>query len=242
MRIPPPTLVEHRFVRDVPAIPFRAAHRKLELLRAFAGGGFGAWPALIDIDTLLLRPWPFTPAAGVLQVYETTADSAAAGIAADLATVLGEPVARPRWWGGEFVAGDPEAFGQLADAVERLWPRYLAVVDRLHHVGDETVTAAALTALAGVPLVDVGGAGVRRWWSARTVVRPRTTFREASGAALLHLPADKPFLARYADQALPLDGFTATYRAHVAAKLPLRRLASLAERLAGRPAKHVPRL
>lgn len=245
--VPSPTLVQRGFALDVPRISFRAAHRKLELFRAFAEGGFGAWPALIDIDTLLLRPWPIPPAPGELLVYDISDDLAPDGdprFVADIAAVLGRPVENPRWWGGEFIAGDPPAFARLADAVDALWPSYLAVVDQLDHVGDEAVTSAALTLLreAGAPLRDIGGAGVRRWWSARTIVRPRATLREASKAALLHLPADKPFLARYADPATPFARFVPAYRRHVAARLPARHLLRLAERLTGRPSKYVPRL
>lgn len=234
--VPAPELVEHRFALEVPPIPFRAAHRKLELFAAFADGAFGPAVALIDIDTLLLSPWPFAIEPGVLQAYDLTAQTPANSLRQDLAWA---GVPGDRWWGGEFLAGDPAAFRPLADAVERLWNPYLAAVPGLRHVGDETVTTAAL---AGLPVRDVGGAGVQRWWSARTEIRQRATLREALTAALLHLPADKTLLGRYADPALPLAGFPAAYRRHLAAKLPLRHVATLAERVLGRTAKHMPRL
>lgn len=247
LQVPVPDLIEHRFTLAVPPIPFRAAHRKLELFGAFAGGGFGDCPALIDIDTVLLRPWPIALMPGELQVYDISDDLAPDGdrrFASDIAAVLGRTVADPRWWGGEFIAGNPAAFARLAAAVEQLWPAYLGVVDRLDHVGDEAVTTAALTRLReqGLPLRDIGGVGVRRWWSARTIVRPRASLREAMETALLHLPSDKPFLARYADAKVPLAAFPRMYRRHVARKLPTRHLVRLAEQLTGRPTKHVPRL
>ena len=247
LRIPAPELVEHRFVLDVPPIPFRAAHRKLELFRAFSEGRFGPAAALVDIDAVLLRPWPFALQPGVLQTYDITADVAPADttrMVHDLRATLGREPAAPRWWGGEFIAGDAQAFAPLAAAVERLWPRYLETVHVLRHVGDETVTSAALAELveAGFAPQDVGGVGVKRWWSSRTNLRPRASLAEAESAALLHLPADKPFLARFADPATPMAEFRPAYRRQLARKLPQRHLASLAERLIGRPAKHVPRL
>lgn len=235
--VPSPELVKHHFTRVIPPMPFRAAHRKLELFAAFATGAFGPAVALIDIDTLLLRGWPFAIEPGALLGYDIGPHTTPAVIANDLswAGVAGTT----RWWGGEFLAGDAAAFRPLAKAVERLWPRYLAAVPTLCHVGDETMTTAALAALT---VRDVGGEGVQRWWSSRTKVRQQASSREALTAALVHLPADKAILGRYADPAVSLDGFPSAYRRHVAAKLPVRLLAGVADRLRGRPIQYLPRL
>lgn len=248
MRLPAPIMVEHDFTLVVPPIPFRSAHHKLELFRAFATGRFGPVPALIDIDTILLRPLLVGIDPGVLYGYDITDQVAPAygsdRLARDVTAVAGFTPGVTRWWGGEFLLGDCQAFGALADAVDALWPRYLGAVEQLHHLGDEMVTTAAIALLeqAGHRVADLGGAGVQRWWSARTRAPQATTLRQALTTALLHLPADKPLLAGYADPAHALAGFARRYRAHVRSKLPLRRLLSLGEQLLRRPRRFVPRL
>lgn len=247
LAIAAPTIVEHRLALDVPPIAFRSAHHKLELFRAFASGAFGPAPALIDIDALLLRPLPLArvePAS--LYAYDITAQVApgyaSGALARDLRTVAGFDVAE-RWWGGEFILGDVAAFAALANAVDACWPRYLAAHASLRHHGDEMVTSAALGLLAraGRPIIDLGG-GVQRWWSNRTAAPPAATLRQALGAALLHLPADKPFLALYADQDRAIDGFANAYRRHVRVRWPVHKLFALAAGLSGRSRRFAPRL
>lgn len=244
-----PQMVEHRFTLDVPPMPFRSAHHKLELFRAFADGGFGETLALIDIDMLMLRPLPLPAIApATLYGYDITAqvlpEFSADRVARDIAMVAGRPSASPQWWGGEFLLGDRAAFRSLADAVEACWPRYLAARDMLHHHGDEMVTNAALSLLAdaGHVPVDLGGAGVQRWWSARTRFRQHATLVDALTTALIHLPADKPLLGRFADATRPLAAFPRACRRHIRRKLALRHLLSLAERLTAKRRKHVARL
>lgn len=243
--LPAPALVEWRFALDVPAVPFRAAHRKLELFRAFAGGGFGSMPALVDLDAVLLRPLT-APPPDVIGGYHITDQVVpaygAATVARDLAAVAGFTPAWPRWWGGEFAIGTPAAFSRLADAVAACWPRYLAALDGLHHHGDEIVTSAALALLAREGVGPVNMAGIKRWWSNRTQAPPTTTLRAALDATLLHLPADKPFLARFADPARDLAGLPAAYRRHVAIRWPAHRLLAWGARATGRPRRFAPRL
>ena len=243
-----PAMVEHRFTLAVPAIPFRSAHHKLELYRAFASGAFGPAPVLIDIDTVMLRPLPatlFEP--GTLYGYDITQRGAppygTAAQAGDLRAIAGVDGIAPRWWGGEFIAGEAAAFGPLADAVDRCWPRYLAAVDRLHHIGDEAVTSAAIGLLArdGRPIVDLGGT-IRRWWSNRTTAPQIATMRDTMAAAIAHLPADKPLLARFATPDKNLATFADAYGRHVRARLPAHRLLALVASLRGDPRHHVPRL
>ena len=55
----PPALVEHRFERVLPTgIPFYSAHFKLEVLAAFGSGKWGPISALVDLDTVFLKPLP----------------------------------------------------------------------------------------------------------------------------------------------------------------------------------------
>lgn len=241
-------LRHHSFSRDLPAAwPFRSAHRKLELLEAFGTGAFGSHPALVDCDAVVLAPLRLRDAE-TLWLYDVTAamfgegQEGAAACARRLAP-LG-PHAEPRWYGGEFLAGPAHAFAALAQALAALWPAYLGLAAPALCGGDELPLSAAAAQLAGKghPIGDAGAAGlVARWWSRRTV-QPHAAFRDAARAAVLHLPADKPYLATAALHPFDPIRFTTDYAGHAARRLPRERAAVLAERLLGRAAQRLPQL
>lgn len=178
------TLRAHRFIRTLPeGWPFRSAHRKLELLEAFGTGAFGAHPALIDCDAVVLAPL-------------------------------------------------------LLPDTDRLW---LYDISEAMFGGGAEGAAARLEG-QGVAIGEAGAAGlVARWWSRRTV-QPHAAFRDAARAAVLHLPADKPYLARAALHPFDPIRFTTDYAGHAARRLPRERAALLAERLLGRAAQRLPQL
>ena len=225
-----------------PVVPrgarFYAAHFKLDVLRAFARGGLGARVGLVDIDCVLLRPLVLTDALSVYDISEQVhPEHGAAGVRRDLARVAGIAVEAPRWFGGEFIAGPSARFRPLAAAIEACLPRYVAALDDLHHVGDEMVVSAALhRALAdGLAIDDVGASSqVVRWWSGRTYHR-QVPLGAAGACALLHLPADKAFLAARAGRAADATGFLGDYARMVRRKRWPLRLSRISDRLRGRP-------
>lgn len=242
--------IEHVFDRDVPAgAAFYAAHFKLDLLRAFGTGIYGSTIVLIDIDTILLRPMvmPVAPQ-GSLFVYDIADQVSPVNrdtlILRDLAVIGGPQKARAYWYGGEFIGGDVQAFERLSGVVSALWPAYRAHYRELSHVGDEMIVTAALGCLSvgGVPLLDVGPAGlVARWWTARTgcIQKP---FEAIAGACLLHLPADKPFLAEQSRKVFNPKRFLSDYRQYAARKLRRRRIVNPIVNLMSRSRKYVGRI
>lgn len=106
------------------------------------------------------------------------------------------------------------------------------------------VLAPALNILAaeGFPLIDGGQAGgIVRWWTARTAFRqPRLT--DLADRSILHLPADKPFLAAASGQPFDAPAFMNAYRRHARTKLAWRRAANAIDTLRGRPGGQVARL
>lgn len=245
----PADVAQLDFTLDVPeGVPFYSAHYKLEVFRAFGSGAFGARPALCDLDMLALRRVPRDPAPGHdMLVYDITpsmvADVGAERILQDLSLLLQAPVRTPRWFGGEFLAGPAEQFAALSAEITRIWPRYVDNIDTLSHVGDETITTAALLTLeaAGMPLRDAGTAGlVRRWWSARTHF-PQAPLAQASDVCFLHVPADKEFLAALPAEQAP-GAILDAYRDYVRPKLRKRRIANHVLNLLRSERKHVARL
>ena len=242
------TLRAHRFARTLPEDwPFRSAHRKLELLEAFGTGAFGAHPALIDCDAVVLAPLllPDTDRLWLYDISEAMFGGGAQGAAARHARLapMGAP-AGARWYGGEFLAGPASGFAALAAALDALWPAYLALSHTALCGGDELPLSAAAARLEGqgVAIGEAGAAGlVARWWSRRTL-QPGAPFAAARRAAVLHLPADKPYLAEAALRAFDPARFAQEYAAHAARRRRRERGALLAERLLGRAPQRLPQL
>jgi len=235
------------FAWDVPHhLPFHSAHYKLELMEAFGRGEHGPAAALLDLDAVQVRPFDLLtiPATGLV-CYDVTAHAGADwALREELEEVAGRKLEAPRWWGGEFIAGSAESFAKLAKIVRDCWPRYLATTRKLHHYSDEMVLAPALNILAaqGFPLIDAGKAGgIVRWWTARTAfAQPR--LGDLADRSILHLPADKPFLAAASGQPFDAPAFMRAYRRHARTKLAWRRAANAIDTLRGGAVRHVARV
>lgn len=225
--------VGHQFHRDVPSdITFYAAHFKLDIIQSIGSGLFGDFVGLIDIDTVIVRPFPASlySAEGLLaydigeQVFPQYGRDK---ILADLERLSGRSLNAPAWYGGEFLLGRSDAFGRIYKYVENVWPAYLANWKKLHHAGDEMVMSAAL-AMAnedGELLQNAGGA-VERWWSIKTGFVQKS-WRTASRSCLIHLPADKRFLAAQSNIKFDPEGVLESYERHARKKILLRRLHSV---------------
>jgi hypothetical protein len=156
----------------------------------------------------------------------------------DLERVSGAAVDACRWYGGECMLGHADSFAHLATTVFEMWPRYLELVGDLHHVSDEVLISCAL-AQTDLKVVDVGQLGlIGRWWTARTNF-PQASFTSMSRRSILHLPADKSYLAADARRAFGPGEFVSRYRRFAQRKLIRRRAYNLAAPLLNRERKHV---
>ena len=225
--------IELPFHNDLPADTIhRAAHNKLTLLDRLATGQYGEQVGIVDLDVVFLRPplLPSTEDPRALLVYDITHQMMAESdgrAARDCRLVADEGIASPRWFGGEILIGDRHAVATLCEHVHELYPRYLANMERLHHVGDETVVSSALNAMLKHDLINVKDLGelgiVERWWTARRKFsQPR--FAEIVKRPILHLPADKEFLSAAAADAFTAETFLSKYSVYARRKLLARRL------------------
>lgn len=194
------------FTTEVPSgTAFFSAHFKVDVFRFFASLPEEIYPLFCDLDMLCLREAPSVLETAVDEgwpLYYDLTDQRApvfglSRLINDLQQLHGH-ASEGRWIGGEFLGGTPGFFVQLLDEVERLFPRYVAALPFMHHVGDETLTSAALEVLRrrNMRMVEAGSLGlVGRYWHfpTRHAQRPFRHFRQAW---LLHLPLDKPFLAQ----------------------------------------------
>jgi hypothetical protein len=242
--------VEQTFDRAVPeGIPFYSAHYKLDVVRAFGAGRYGAAAGLVDIDAVMAGRLNLPPLNDrTLVVYDITEQVRPAYgddvILSDLKLIGGPGAERPYWYGGELIVGAPGAFSRLSAAIDDLWPAYCSHWRELHHAGDEMIVTPALERLRreGTTLIDAGRAGIiARWWSVRTghVQKP---FDAISSASILHLPADKLFLAERSKQQSDAGRFVQEYRAYISPKLRRRRLMNVFHNVKEGKTKHAARL
>jgi hypothetical protein len=230
---------EHNFSLIVPKkIWFYSAHFKLDIFKAFGRGQFGDHIGLIDLDTVLLRKLPRS--AG-LAVYDTSDQVFPAfgkpRVVSDLQLVSGRCLADPRWYGGEFVAGSAAEFSTISHYIDLCWPNYIKNIGSLHHVGDEMVMSSALNMARAdsAQIVDYGQAGlVARWWTDRTE-HDQAPFDAVTGVALLHLPADKMFLAREARYQFDSEALLSRFQRYARKKIACRVVADAADTLLRRP-------
>lgn len=222
------------FSRSVPPnTTFYSTHFKLDVLRSFGDSKFGDFVGLVDLDVVLTKPLNLpVPSGDALYVYDLTAQevSAYGSKLGDSLRALGMHLP-PRWYGGEFIAGKSSAFKALSTSVDQFWPAYSREFAQLHHAGDEMIVTPALmeSAQRGVELIDAGspivpaGPAIARWWSASTL-HEQQSFEVASRAAILHLPADKPFLAQAASDTFDPQRFIAQYVRHTRPRAVLRHI------------------
>jgi hypothetical protein len=239
-------VVKHKFSLQVPKnIPFYSAHFKLDIFKAFGRGIFGHRTALIDLDTVCLHDIFHSDH---IAAYDISDQMFAAygmrNLVSGMENVSGRHFSDPRWYGGEFIMGSTSMFLCLSQYIELYWPTYIQTISSLSHVGDEMITSAALNAARadGVRTIDYGELGaVARWWTARTRHK-QAPFDAVQDTALLHLPADKKFLAEQARYKFDREAFLLQFRRYARKKIMLRAAAGFGELFLRSPRKFTPRL
>ena len=226
-------VISFDFRWEIPkGIPFYSAHFKLELIEAFALGRFGEHVGLIDLDTVFIRPLSDTVGhlGGSLKAYDISdqifSHYGFDRVRKDLERVTALRLDDPRWYGGEFLVGDTASFGLLSELIAACWKRYSQSIGLLHHTGDEMIMSAALNMALqkGFQVIDIGLLkGIARWWSSRTGFR-QSTFDEVQTSSILHLPADKEFLARQARLHYNSATFLASYKRYARPRLLVRHI------------------
>ena len=251
----PEIAMSANFSRNVPKdIPFYAAHFKLDAIRQLASGAFGSYIGLIDNDVVMLDLPAVDLAAWAdnrLFIYDISKtvleEYGAERVQSDLRRVAATDLRSTQWYGGEFISGSCAAFQILSERIERLWPTYKALTGVLHHVGDEMIVSAALNDLVddgAIRLTDVGDEHYRwisRWFSTRSRFR-QMPLSHHLGSSMLHLPADKRFIAASVARPFEPDPFISHYRKHVRRKLLLRKVVNAIDLIRGEVRREVPRL
>ncbi|MFM2420373.1 MAG: hypothetical protein RL385_5096 [Pseudomonadota bacterium] len=218
-------------------IPFYSAHFKIDVYRYFGSLGQGAYVGLLDLDMVALGDVP--PALETLvseriaACYDISDQVLTAfrpsRVRADLSRFT-RHAAEGRWVGGECLFGPPAFFAELARKIDAIFPAYAACYAELHHQGDEMLVSAALEDIRrdGTYVAELGALGiVARYWSV-PVSHGQKAFRWYKNAFLLHLPADKDFLADVATRgSFDSSDFRRRYFVHRLRKAPINALKAL---------------
>ena len=202
-----PEIREISFKGDVSKnVGFESHHRKWDMVRYLGGLDADAYVVLLDLDVIVGRGFSesfrFCAEQGIPLVYDITDQVVPAygsgRILADLKSV--SPVCGSvRWYGGEYISGKPAFFWEVYKRVEIFKGSYFEKAPLLHHNGDEFVSTIAIETLKkdGWRVDDGGALGViGRYWSVQCRHHQRPFAHYADFCSLLHLPADKGFLAK----------------------------------------------
>jgi hypothetical protein len=187
-------------------IEFYGAHYKLDLLEQVAD----IIPpdtllVLLDTDIVAIRPLDaellcrcaatgvgaFDISDQVFPAYGSTR------VIADLEIVADQPLANPRWYGGECLVATPAFLRRLVPRARAHCARYLSEISRLAHHGDEAFVSAALNTLAdeGQQIVEIGAyQAVGRHWAGNT----HRDLRWFQHCCFVHLPDGKALIEREA--------------------------------------------
>ena len=224
----PPALAvqEIEFPLEIPSgIPFYSAHHKIDLYRHLGSLPEGQYLGIVDLDVIALGEPPPALAQvierGTPLAYDITQQVEPAygrdTVARDLEMLAGFPT-DGCWLGGELLAGRPSFFRALHEEIGRFYEVYVREWPRLHHQGSETLTSAAVARLRrrGLEIADAGSLGIiTRFWSIPPR-HPQPRFGHLPRPFLLHLPADKQFLATLRpEEQVDAERFLVAYRRYL---------------------------
>lgn len=184
-------------------ISFYSAHFKIDVFNYFAKNT-DDYSILIDSDALCINKMPINLINCIksnIPVYYNITDQVypAYGrekIISDKNILLNENRSTGIWAGGEFIGGNNIFYQKLYDEILPLKTLYFNLYKQLFHNGDEMLVSVALEKLSrSMLIVDAGSFGaIGRYWSSRTkhIQKPWNHYKDHF---ILHLPADKSFLA-----------------------------------------------
>jgi len=194
------------FELNIPeGIRFYSAHYKIEVFRFLSLHGDN-YSILLDNDVVCINNMPENMEEIIkinMPIYYDTTDQCypAYGrrtLIEDKTAVM-EEESIGNWAGGEFIGGNRQFFDVIYKSCMNYWDAYIKNTSRLHHIGDEMLTSCAIEKyiLEGNRIFNIGSIGcIGRYWSVKTLHIGKP-FEALLDNFLLHLPADKEYLAKY---------------------------------------------
>ena len=197
--------IEIDFNFEVPRdIKFFAAHHKIDAFKYFSRLENTDYCFLIDSDVLCINKMPLNLLNCVgnnIPVYYDITDQvyplySREVIIKDKEAVSPGSSSVGLWAGGEFIGGNNEFFKSLSDEIDLIKENYLSSYKNLHHQGDEVLASVALEKMMKTKYICNVGlfGGIRRYWSGE-IYHYQKKLTYYTDSFLLHLPADKKFIA-----------------------------------------------
>src|SRR5688500_44785 len=210
-------IIELAFKLKVPSgIKFYSAHFKLEIFQ-FLALQQHTYVALVDSDILCVNSLPES-LQNIIDLkiplyYDITDQTAPAYghrvIIADKERLINHKSVG-LWAGGEFISGPPAFFRDLSEQVKNIQDQYFSSFNLFHHQGDEMITSIAIKELIiskNHTIMDARSLTIiARFWSAHTLHKQKP-FKAYYNHFLLHLPADKVFIANLNKDQLKVEFF-----------------------------------
>lgn len=197
------------FTTEVPRkIKFYSAHFKLDILRYLSSLN-DDYVGLCDLDMICINDLPSSFLSNInrkIPMFYDISDQVIPAYGYEAVSqslkLIHNLDSEGRWSGGEFISGSPDFFQVLTQEINNIFNNYTANIDKLHHIGDEAITSAALEVirLRGIYVADAGTLGIiGRYWNTKCL-HPQKPFEYFQQCFLLHLPADKRLLSSLASR------------------------------------------
>lgn len=207
-------------------VRFYSAHYKLDVFRYLGTLPPESYSGFVDLDVIAVNSAPpcldEIITAGIPLCYDISDQVIPAygheRILSDMQR-LSSAVCEGRWSGGEFLCGPTDFFSAVYEECLQVFERYNECFTDLHHQGDEIITSVALENLRISRRFYIADAGklniIGRYWSC-SVRHPQPQFEYFQNCFLLHLPADKKWLADLATtKPQSTEGIFTRYRRHL---------------------------
>jgi len=185
-------------------IGFFSAHHKIDVFKYLSQLDPSQYSVLIDCDILCVNKIPQNLVNCInknIPVYYDITDQVYPRygrniITRDKEVLMSGEASNGLWAGGEFMGGDNIFFGLLSDQIDLIKKDYLDNYKSLHHQGDEILVSVAIEKIMNQMYICNAGSfgGIRRYWSDQ-IWRSQYNLNCYKDDFLLHLPADKKFIA-----------------------------------------------
>lgn len=196
---------EISFITSVPEdTKFHAAHMRIDLMKSLGSANYD-YIICLDLDTVAINSFStslqFMIDRGIPGCYDLTDqlvfEYGRGRIMHDMRMILGHG-SEGRWYGGELICGPPAYFSDMYDVIIKPFRKYMQNLSKVCHPGFEMFYSAAVEELRSrYPIFDTGkSAIIGRYWSVASPYHP-PPLDYYHDHFLLHLPADKVFLANW---------------------------------------------
>jgi hypothetical protein len=219
------SIEEISFSTNVPrTMHFFSCHYRVDVFR-YLSKLRNSISILVDLDIIIiknLKKIKFKTFANSGIVHDISSNIFPAygfkSVSKNLETLMGYKINCPRWYGGDFIAGSKKFFQILYTQTKKYQSRFVKLRKKLPSYTDEFfLTAAILDIKKNTSYKIIDGSKLKIWsryWSANTKHK-QMKIDYYLNFFMLHLPADKHFIANFYDNFKPVSDLKIVYFSRV---------------------------